>query len=216
MVTVSPTSFKFNVLARDTANLSDIHWMRVHTDANERVVVFEPFPGLEKVPGCLKLGTSSKGHKSLTAKGLIAQMSWIRAVAALDVEQRRFEIKPYPGPIPPSEGSSEPRKAWYAQLMPAFEESVVPSQINLMAPATKGIYRYWSGDEVVYIGKGSIRDRFQNERERKNWQLSKIEYSVIEDEQRALEWESFWIERFRQENNGHLPRYNLVGGHKGQ
>ena len=214
MVTVNPTSFTFSVEARDMANLKDMHWMRVHTDPDERLIVFEPFAGLDKRPGLLKLGTSNMGHKRLTAKGLIAQRPWIKAVAALPLEQRKFEIKPYLGPMPPSKKNGEARKPWYIQLMPAFEEFVIPSQIDRFAATEKGIYRYWSDDEVVYIGKGNIRERFQSETERKNWLVSKIEYSVIEDDQEAFEWESWWIERFREENNGHRPRFNKVGGHR--
>lgn len=212
-VTVNRYNFRFSVAARNAANLLDIHWMRVHTDPHDRLVVFEPFAGLEKVPGTLKLGTQRRGYKVLTAKGLIAQTSWIRAVSVLNAEQRRFELKRYPGPIPPtSAGANRARPSYYIQLMPAFEQAVAPSQIGTLPIGTKGIYRYWSGNELVYIGKGDVRDRYQHEVARRDWNISKIEYSVIEDEQQAFEWESWWIERFRQDNNGHLPIHNLVRG----
>ncbi len=58
------------------------------------------------------------------------------------------------------------------------------------------------GDEVVYIGKGSIRDRYQTDPRRASWGISKIEYSVIKDDQKALEWEDWWLKRFRKENKG--------------
>ena len=209
MVTITPTSFKFSVLARDTARLGDIHWMRVFTDDDALLVVFQPVSGLEKRPGLLKLGTSIKGHKTLTGKGLVSRCPWIGAVARLpDVEARKFELKEYPGPLPAGEGE----RPWFIRLMPAFEESVVPSRIGSLGPGPKGIYRYFSGGEVVYIGKGVIRDRYQQEPERASWGISRIEYSIIEDDQEALEWEAWWIDRFRKENGGDLPRYNRVGG----
>ena len=208
-VTVTPISFKFSVVARNTAQLQNIHWMRVLTDEDDRLVVFQPVSGMQKRPGLLKLGTSGKGHKTLTAKGLIAQNPWINAVARLrDLAARKFEMREYAGQLPPGPGE----KPWFIRLMPAFEESAMPSQIGRLDPNVRGIYRYLSGDEVIYIGKGIVRDRYQQESERASWRISKVEYSIIQDDQEALEWEAWWIDRFRNENNGRLPRYNRVGG----
>ena len=212
VVKIDSTSFKFSVVARDLAQLQNIHWMRVLTDDDDRLVVFVPVSGMEKRPGLLKLGTSSKGHKSLIAKGLISQTPWIKAVASLkDLEARKFEMKKYPGPVP-SKPDIRSQTPWFIRLMPAFEESVLPSQIGSLGPGKKGIYRYLSDGEVVYIGKGNIRNRYQAEPDRDLWRISIIEYSIIEDDQNALEWEAWWIDRFRKENNGHLPRYNRNAG----
>ena len=213
VVTMTPTAFKFSVRARDLAQLHDIHWMRVHTDDDERLVVFEPVPGIEKRPGLLKLGTSSKRHKTLTAKGLINSTPWIKAVSLLEhVESRKFDMEEYSGPLPKGVRGKKP---WFIRLMPAFEESVVPSRVGDLGPDKKGIYRYLSDGEVVYIGKGNIRNRYQEEPNRPSWRVSRIEYSVIKDDedgQKAMEWESWWIERFKEQNNGHRPRYNLNDG----
>lgn len=216
-VTITSASFKFSSAARDRAQLHDIHWMRVHTDPDDRLVVFEPVPGVDRRSGCLKLGTSDRSHKTLTAKGLISHEPWIHAVANLrNVAHRRFEMSEYHGSIPGRQHTTTP---WFIRLMPAFEESVVPSEVNTLPQGTKGIYRYRggeNGDEVVYIGKGRVRDRFQQERDRvDDWDVCRIEYSLIQDEQKALEWEACWIERFKQENNGRLPRYNRIGGLRG-
>lgn len=223
MVTITPTAFMFSVAARDAANLGEIHWMRIHTDPDDRLVVFEPVPGLDKRPSFLKLGTSQKGHKRLIAKGLISQTPWIKAIIAMPVEARKFDMKPYPGPLPPLESDSGKQRnpPWYIQLMPAFEESIVPSEIRHLDSSTKGVYRYRGGDdgeEVIYIGKGSIRDRFEQELSRKGWKVSRIEYSIIrndENDQIAYEWEAWWIQQFKKENNGRRPRYNRVDGHDG-
>ena len=213
-VTITPTSFKFSYVARDRAQLNDIHWMRVHMDSDDRLIVFEPVPGVGKRRGCLKLGTSKRGHKTLTAKGLISQELWIREIARLpNVAYRRFEMSEYHGSIPDRQETTTP---WFIRLMPAFEERVFPSEINSLPQDAKGIYRYRGGDdgdEVVYIGKGCIRDRYQQEPARSDWKVSRIEYSLIQDDQQALEWEAYWIERFKQETNGRLPRYNKIGGH---
>ena len=217
-VTINSTSFQFSSAARDRAQFQDIHWIRVHIDPDDRLIVFEPVPGVAKRSGCLKLGTSPKGQKKLIAKGLISQQPWIHAVAnGNNVAHRKFEMREYHGPIPDRQGKHTP---WFIRLMPSFEESVVPSEINSLSQETKGIYRYRggdNGDEVIYIGKGHVRDRFQQEPGRvDDWNVCKIEYSLIENDQEALEWEAVWIERFKQENNGRLPRYNRIGGIRGE
>ena len=221
VVTITPRAFRFSVTASNTANLGEIHWMCIHTDPDDRRIVFEPVPGLNKRPGLLKLGTQSGGYRILIAKGLIAQSPWIKSIAAMPVEARRFEMKQYPGPLPPLEhDGSKPRKpAWYIQLMPAFEKSIVPSEIKQLGSNTKGIYRYRggaNGEEVIYIGKGNIRNRFEEEPLREKWNVSRIEYSTIRDnenDQKAYEWEAWWIQRFKKENNGRRPRYNRADGH---
>ena len=184
--------------------------VRIYTDEEDRLVVFRPIPGMKKRSGLLKLGTSRTGHKTVTAKGLIASAPWIKAVAFLkDVEARKFELTEYPGPLP---SDIRGQKPWFIRLMPAFEKSVPPSQVASLGPNAKGIYRYRSGGEVVYIGKGNIRDRYQADPQRASWGISRIEYSLIPDDQEALEWEDWWIHRFRKRNNGHRPRYNRNGG----
>lgn len=205
LVTVDAASFKFNAAARSRARLQDFHYMQVHFDPEERLIVFEPMPGARKKAGWLKLGRESK---SLPAKGIVSSNDWIKAVAShQDIADRKFEISPYDGDV----------RGWSIQLMPAFEKFVVPSEIHRVEEGARGIYRYRggdSGDEVIYIGKGNVRARLRQESQRKDWQVSRIEYSVIKDDQRAYEWEAFWIRRYQAENNGRLPRFNQVGGRR--
>ena len=116
----------------------------------------------------------------------------------------------------PAAPPGEPRGiGWYIQLMPAFEQSITPSAIDQLGRGIKGIYRYLGGkggQEVVYIGKGAVKDRYLQEKVRREWNVSKIEYSHIEDDQTAYEWEAWWIARHREEH-GDRPIYNLVDGH---
>ena len=93
----------------------------------------------------------------------------------------------------------------------------MPSKIGGLGSEVKGIYRYRGGndgDEVIYIGKGSIRDRFEQEPSRREgWGVSIIEYSIIGDDRIAYEWEAWWIEQFKRQHNGRRPRYNQADGH---
>ncbi len=221
-VTINSTAFRFSALAGNVAKLSDIHWMRVHTDSDERLIVFEPLAGIDKAPDSLKLGTRAKGYKTLIAKGLISRTPWIKAIVGMPVDARKFELKEYSGLLPTYDQSSSTstRRPWYIQLMPAFEKSISPSEINQLDSNAMGIYRYRGGndgEEVIYIGKGNIRERFQQESGRLDWNISRIEYSILQGEgsdQKAIEWESWWIQRFRRENNGRRPRYNQQDGHR--
>jgi len=202
-VTLTPYGFKFSKSASNKAGLHDIHWMRVHYNADDRIIVFEPMAGDDKKSDVLKLGTSKRGDKSLVTKGLISRENWIRAISKLDIKERRFELR---------QRHVNP-KGWFIQLMPAFEESIKPSDINQLDDH-KGIYRYVGGDdgtEIIYIGKGIIKDRFREEH-RKDWSIAKIEYSIINDDQKAYEWEAYWINRYKEEHNGRRPRYNKVDG----
>jgi hypothetical protein len=58
---------------------------------------------------------------------------------------------------------------------------------------------------------GNVRSRL-NESGRDEWEFDKIEYSVVSAEAQQYEWESFWIDRFKEGNNGILPSYNRIAG----
>jgi len=85
--------------------------------------------------------------------------------------------------------------------------------ISKIPSDAKGIYRYWDKDVVVYIGKGNIKDRFR-EVGRSDWKFDTIEYSIINDENEQYEWESYWLEKFKEENSERLPYYNKIAGAK--
>ena len=99
-------------------------------------------------------------------------------------------------------------KHWIINLAPMFEYDCYDSaEVN---SDLKGIYRYLDKEEVIYIGKGNIRERLQST-ERAGWNYDKIEYSVIEKEDDRSHWEDFYISKFFS-INGALPRYNKVMG----
>lgn len=65
--------------------------------------------------------------------------------------------------------------------------------------------------EIVYIGKGIIKQRAKMP-ERKDWDFEKIEYSIIDDNEEQLKWEDYWIERYKHNNHGKKPIYNIQSG----
>lgn len=97
---------------------------------------------------------------------------------------------------------------WVAQLCPAFEISVLREDIDNIPTNAKGIYRYLCNGEVVYVGRGWIRNRF-NDTSRIEWEFDEIQYSVIEDEVKRSEWEDYWI-KYYEELEGRIPKLNKI------
>lgn len=97
---------------------------------------------------------------------------------------------------------------WVAQLCPAFENSVLREDIKNVPSEAKGIYRYLCKGEVVYVGRGWIRNRF-NDKPRKGWDFDEIQYSVIEDDVNRSIWEDYWI-KYYEEIDGRIPKLNKI------
>lgn len=104
----------------------------------------------------------------------------------------------------------DPEGKWIIILTPIFEISSLRADSKEIPLEAKGIYRYLDKEEVVYIGKGCIRERLY-EPQRKEWKFDTIEYSIIKDEQDAFDWETYWLEKYERDNKC-LPFYNKIGG----
>ena len=93
-------------------------------------------------------------------------------------------------------------------LIPSFEYSCSPEDVP---SDIKGIYKYLNNKgEVIYIGKGCIRDRLR-EVTRKNWPIYSVSYSIIENEDIRSSSEAHHIRKFEM-NTGRKPIYNLISG----
>jgi hypothetical protein len=148
---------------------------------------------------CRDGGGRGRGRMAQT-QALIRDFPWIGAVArAKENAVRRFQ---------PQWNSAD--GLWIVEMCPSFEvkvshKSEIPSDL-------RGIYRYWRGDEVVYIGRGVIRSRASSP-ERTTWDFDIIEYSVVADDASQVKWEAYWLDIHVAEHNG-LPFYNRIGGKK--
>lgn len=101
---------------------------------------------------------------------------------------------------------------YFAQLKPCFEISVSWEAKSSIPQQIKGIYRYLNKEnQVIYIGKGDIRARADSP-ERRDWQIRRIEYSVIPEEAESFFWEDYYITR-HQSDFGSKPVFNLIAGH---
>jgi len=202
-ISVSKSHFSFNAAFVRHAELEPGSRATVYVDSDNRKIGFE-FHADERLNSFSLSAASSdkKGQKrkalQCAATGTVQKHKWIEAVTKENAKNRRFS--------PRKEGSK-----WVIQLCPAFEErraresKDIPSEIS-------GIYRYVrEGGGIVYIGRGPIKGRLQSP-ERKDWDFDVIEYSIVADPDEQVKWESFWIERFKDQNNNELPFYNKVSG----
>jgi len=102
-------------------------------------------------------------------------------------------------------------KIFYIELRPNFVNKIKFSEIQRLPADLKGIYRYLDKENsIIYIGKGLIRQRAEQD-ERKEWGVNVVEYAEIESDEDAFDWESHYIEEYRQ-NNGFLPTFNRIRG----
>ena len=97
-------------------------------------------------------------------------------------------------------------KCFFFTVAPCFECN--NESITIPEGAT-GIYRYRnSDDEVIYIGRGNIRDRLRSP-ERKDWDIAKVEYSLINDRCEMAKYESYHLAEYQNKYNK-LPEHNII------
>jgi hypothetical protein len=202
-ISVSRGHVSFNAMFVRQAGISPSKRVTICVDEEERKLGFEFHDdapddsfALTRASGD-KIGTKRQGL-NCTASGLAAKYDWISSVARLPPKDRRF--------YPRKEGN-----LWVIVLRPSFEHRRARESADIPSDVS-GIYRYLrETGEVVYIGRGNVKKRLQAP-ERADWDFDVIEYSAILDPDRQVEWEDYWLERFKEDNNGKLPFYNKQSG----
>ena len=190
-VTVSKRGFRFNAVMIKLAELEKYVYVTFYVNDTNRQIAFEFKENFEE--------DSYKLTKDKFCEvSEILKRQWVSKVTELK-GQNVFVAK-------------KDGKKWVITLCPAFEISIKRNNIKNIQGNISGIYRYLDSDCIVYIGKGNIKNRY-NSPDREKWKFDVIEYSVIEDDEKALEWENYWLDKYKVENNGQLPTYNLISGH---
>ncbi len=202
-ISIAPHHFSFSTMFSRIAELGPEKRVKIHIDEGSLKVGFE-FVNVEEDSYALyRASSSKKGEKRVsmncTSVAIIRRFPWIEAVANLpDKKDRRFS--------PKKEGN-----IWAVQICPAFDQRKARESATIPSDAV-GIYRYVrENGEIVYIGRGNIRDRLGSP-ERVNWDFDTIEYSIIKDPDDQVRWEAFWLQRYKERNKGKLPIYNKVSG----
>jgi len=202
-VSVSPSHFMFSAAFVRIAELNPPLRTTVFIDSDNRRIGFEFHK--EERPNSFSVTAASSGKRGQKRKalqsgatGTVRRYAWIASVAKQSPKNRRFR--------PKKEGSK-----WVIQLCPAFEVRKARESADIPSDA-RGVYRYVrEGGEIVYIGRGDIKKRL-GAPEREDWDFDVLEYSIVPDPDDQVKWEDFWIERFKDENDGKIPFYNRVSG----
>jgi len=159
-----------------------------HSDANER----------DSFAMCIDGG--SRGlSRLIQTQGLMAKHRWLALAASIDDTRSRQYT-----------AARTPEGFWAISIRPAFEVSVLRSEKGSLPGDISGIYRYVDQSEVVYIGRGMIRNRLSAP-ERKEWLFDRIEYSPLSSSDEQAKWETEWLDDHRN-RYGILPRYNRISG----
>ena len=159
------------------------------------------------VPNALALQSASvegkpKYTRTLKAAKLFSESVYLQAVRSNPNKASKvFEIR-----------KDKVNGKFYITLRPTFEKSINFNDRNLIEARAQGIYRYLNTNgDVVYIGKGFIRDR-ANSQERSKWQIKTIEYSILQTEEESLKWEAFYLNEYESQH-GSIPMFNEIKGH---
>ena len=202
-VSISHSHFAFNAMFVRQADISPSKRVSIHVDEDERKIGFEFHDDEPKDSFALtrasgdKKGTKRQGV-NCAASGFVAKYHWINCVTRLSNKDRRFRLR--------KEGN-----LWVVQLRPSFELRKARESADISSDLT-GIYRYVrENGEVVYIGCGNVKKRLQAP-ERKDWDFDIIEYSEVPDPDHQVEWEDYWLNRFKEDNKGKLPFHNKQSG----
>jgi hypothetical protein len=194
-VTVSLNRFSFNAVMKKLAELDKHSHVAFYVDDENRRIAFEFKQASNDEDDYQIIKIKSQ---TLCSSREIFKKQWVSKVTELK-GQNVFAAK--------QEG-----KKWIITLCPAFENQIKREDVKSIPTNAFGIYRYLDTGRIVYIGKGNIKDRY-NSPERGKWKFDLIEYSIIKDDKKALEWENYWIEKYKDENKEQLPTYNLISGH---
>jgi hypothetical protein len=181
------------------ADIDDKFRATIFTDSKVLSVGFEFHT--DKRPNSLSLGFDPKSLIKKTgltcsSQGIVSKFKWVYGITTLAPIYRRF--------TPQKEG-----RLWVIKLCPSFE-NCYDRESPEIPRRDSGIYQYVSNGKIVYIGRGNIIRRLKSFG-RDAWEFDSVEYSVIENKELQIFWETYWIDKFK-ESEGGLPFYNKISG----
>lgn len=194
IITLNNNRFSYNSVFCKIAEVEKNQYVTYFIDEENRKIGFE-FKNVEDQDSFKIVGNKEKGYYSNCTE--LFTKRWIQKISRIK-EVNRFK--------PIRDG-----KMYVITLMPVFETSVLREEYLKVPSEACGIYRYLNKGSIVYIGKGNVRNRLR-ELSRKDWEFDTIEFSIIVENDSQFEWESFWIERFKDTNENRLPVYNKISG----
>lgn len=195
LITIREHAFAYNANFIRNNNLEGKEFVLIYINEDAHVVGFKFIENAEDHALSVTLdGGSSRGMGRVTeARSIINDYDWIKNAHKLN--PNKFEVR-----------FKKSERMFVINIRPSFEKAA--SDPMLIPNNTRGIYRYYKDDMVIYIGRGRIRERFQ-EKGSKSWGVTSIEYSIIDEENDQKIWESFYLKQFEEEF-GRLPEQNKV------
>jgi hypothetical protein len=205
-ISLRRNSIAFNAQFIRSNKLANCTRAKVYLDPEDRKVGFL-FHSEISDRDSFAMTTDGGGKKGLSrliqVQSVMVKNRWLRVASELKDGRSRQYV-----PIKLPDGK------WVISIRPSFEVEVLRKHINQIPEDLTGIYRYLDGENIVYIGRGSIRSRLAAS-ERSTWVFDRIQFSPVEDQNAQEMWESEWIEEYRS-NLGYLPNYNRIGGRKNE
>jgi hypothetical protein len=203
LITIRRNGFAFNSYFVKIAEIETKTNVSIKVSPQSMLVGFS-FSNRDSIDTCSISKDGGQGQRN--GKGRIVQISnifrkylWIREVSSLEQIYRQFI--PYWDNI---------NLLWVISICPPFEIKV--SNKSDIPNGISGIYRYKLGDDIVYIGRGFIKQRIQSH-ESENWNYETIEYSIVTKESEQKKWESYWLDKY-VEKQDRLPFYNRALGNR--
>jgi len=203
-ITISKSGFFFSAEFIDKNKLTDNNYCQFFT-SNDSEYKFGVTFSKEKNEGSFKIINTLKGKyrdksmaRSVTASAFFNSTPIFKELTKNKCKNR-FSLK-----------FSEADNCFIFNVIPSFEISKKPNDIP---GDITGIYKCYDKEKyVLYIGKGNIRSRIK-EHLSKGWELSKVDYSVIKDNDEMFKYESYHLEQYKKDNGAYPPE-NLIGGRK--
>jgi len=203
-ITISKSGFFFSAEFIDKNKLTDNNYCQFFT-SNDSEYKFGVTFSKEKNEGSFKIINTLKGKyrdksmaRSVTASAFFNSTPIFKELTKNKCKNR-FSLK-----------YSQADNCFIFNVIPSFEISKKPNDIP---GDITGIYKCYDKEKyVLYIGKGNIRSRIK-EHLTKGWELSKVDYSVIKDNDEMFKYESYHLEQYKKDNGAYPPE-NLIGGRK--
>lgn len=203
-ITISKSGFFFSAEFIDKNKLTDNNYCQFFT-SNDSEYKFGVTFSKEKNEGSFKIINTLKGKyrdksmaRSVTASAFFNSTPIFKELTKNKCKNR-FSLK-----------FSQADNCFIFNVIPSFEISKKPNDIP---GDITGIYKCYDKEKyVLYIGKGNIRSRIK-EHLSKGWELSKVDYSVIKDNDEMFKYESYHLEQYKKDNGAYPPE-NLIGGRK--
>jgi hypothetical protein len=204
-VTINPSGLYFGAKFMRNNNLQKMLSVSFLQDDEDSYWLGFVFKEEEGADNSLSLLRTTRSHtsagRSLKAMELFTRMPILQEICKNSLRKDRI---------------FEPRfnkefGCYYILLRPSFELKVKADNDKNIPSGAKGIYQYLdSNGEIIYIGKGVIKERLRAKRG--DWGIVEIQYSIMSNDDDAFKWEGYYLDKFKI-HTGRLPHFNRINGH---